>query len=257
MSENYDGIEFKEVDRKKKVRKKKNYLLRFLVFVGILAAVTLFLSSGFFVIEKIEVQGNVYYNDEEVINISGAQTGGNLFWGAGASEIRDRLGEDPYFAEVRVKRRLPDTLVIEVEERRQTAAIVYGDEYIVIDEQGIVLRKSDVDPKVTLLTGLTVSKMKPGEKIEVEESAILSSTLQMLQVMTDGDIYFKKIDVSKTIIRAYIYDTLLVKGTPRQMKDSIENGNLQKVVNNLFKNDTTRGTISLGNGKYMSFSPEF
>ena len=99
--------------------------------------------------------------------------------------------------------------------------------------------------------------MKPGEKIEVEESAILSSTLQMLQVMTDGDIYFKKIDVSKTIIRAYIYDTLLVKGTPRQMKDSIENGNLQKVVNNLFKNDTTRGTISLGNGKYMSFSPEF
>ena len=47
MSENYDGIEFKEVDRKKKVRKKKNYLLRFLVFVGILAAVTLFLSSGF------------------------------------------------------------------------------------------------------------------------------------------------------------------------------------------------------------------
>ena len=72
MSENYDGIEFKEVDRKKKVRKKKNYLLRFLVFVGILAAVTLFLSSGFFVIEKIEVQGNVYYNDEEVINISGS-----------------------------------------------------------------------------------------------------------------------------------------------------------------------------------------
>ena len=143
-----------------------------------------------------------------------------------------------------------------MEERRQTAAIVYGDEYIVIDEQGIVLRKSDVDPKVTLLTGLTVSKMKPGEKIEVEESAIL-------QHFTDAAGHdrrrylFQEDRCFKTIIRAYIYDTLLVKGTPRQMKDSIENGNLQKVVNNLFKNDTTRGTISLGNGKYMSFSPEF
>ena len=257
MSEYYDDIEFKEVNREKKVRKKKHYLRRFFIFLGILAAAGVFLSSGFFAIENIEVEGNVYYSDDEVINIAAAKTGGNLFWEAGTGEIKDRLKEDPYFAQVKVKRKLPDTLVIEVEERKQIAAIVYGDKYIVIDRKGTVLRKSDVDPKVTLLTGLTVSKMKRGEAVGAEESAVLSNTLNMLETMADGDIYFKKIDVSKTVIKAYIYDTLLVKGTPKQMAEAIEDGDLQKVVNNLFKNDTTRGTINLGNGSYMSFSPDF
>ena len=43
--------EEKNSGRKKKVRKKKNYLLRFLIFVGILTSVALFLSSGFFAID--------------------------------------------------------------------------------------------------------------------------------------------------------------------------------------------------------------
>ena len=102
MSDNYENIEFREIDRKKKVRRKKNYLLRFLLFLGIIAATGLFLSSGFFAVETIEVRGNHYYTDEEVMNIAGAQTGGNIFWGTGASDIRDRLREDPYFVTVDV-----------------------------------------------------------------------------------------------------------------------------------------------------------
>ena len=85
----------------------------------------------------------------------------------------------------------------------------------------------------------------------------METTLAMLDTMEDGDIFFKKIDVSRVIIKAYIYDTLIVKGTPKQMTKAIESGDLQKVVNNLLKNDTTRGTINLGNHNYMSFSPEF
>ena len=75
--------------------------------------------------------------------------------------------------------------------------------------------------------------------------------------MKKGDFYFKKIDVSNLIIKAYITDTLVVKGTPTQMKKSIDSGDLQKVVNRLFKNGTKRGTISLGEHNYMSFSPAF
>ena len=57
MSE-YKDIEFKEVERKKKVRKKKNYLLRFGIFIGVIAAAALFLSSSFFDVKTIEVDGN-------------------------------------------------------------------------------------------------------------------------------------------------------------------------------------------------------
>lgn len=257
MSEYYEETGFKEINRKKKVRKKKNYLLRFLVFVAIVAAAAAFLSSGFFDVKTIEVEGNHYYKDNEVINLAGAKTGVNLFWGIGAGDLKDNLSKDPYFAEVKVKRKLPSTLVINVVERQQIAAIEYADQYVVIDKEGIMLRKGSIDPKITLLTGLTISKLKKGEKVEAEESSTLATTLSMLDTMQDGDIFFKKIDVSGIVIKAYIYDTLVVKGTSKQMKKAIESGDLQKVVNNLLENDITRGTISLGDHNYMSVSPEF
>lgn len=256
MSE-YKDIEFKEVERKKKVRKKKNYLLRFGVFIGVIAAAALFLSSSFFDVKTIEVDGNGYYDAEEVRNLAVATTGNNIFWGGDARAIEDNLLKDPYFEEVSVRRKLPSTLVIEVKERTQIAAIVYGEQYVVIDKDGLVLRKSKVDPKITLLTGLTISKLSLGEKVEAEEASALKTTLTMLHAMQNGDVYFKRIDVSSIVLRAYIYDTLVVKGTAKQILNGLESGDLQKVINNLLKSDTTRGTIHLGEHNYMPFSPEF
>lgn len=249
--------EFNHIDRPKKVRKKKNYLLRFCIFLAVVAGLFAFSFSDFFLVKKVEAEGNSYYSDKEIMNMAGAQLGVNLLWDTDVSEMKENLTGDPYFVDIKVKRKLPNTLHFEVDERVQIAAIVYGENYIVIDKDGTVLRKSDVNPKVTLLTGLTISKLTVGEKVEAEETSTLETTLEMLSTMRDGDIFFKKIDVSKVVIKAYIYDTLIVKGTPKQMIKAIEGGDLQKVVNNLLKHDTTRGTIKLGNHNYMSFSPEF
>jgi Cell division septal protein len=189
--------------------------------------------------------------------MAAAKASGNIFWGTGSSEIKDRLMEDPYFADVKVRRKLPHTLVIDVTERKQIAAIVYGSDYIVIDEDGTVLRKTDIDPKVTLITGLTLSKLTVGESVGVEEKETLKLTLKMLGAMDDGDIYFKRINVSNVTIKAYIFDTLIVQGTPKEMIKVIKDGDLAKVVNNLLENDTKRGTISIGDHNYMAFSPDF
>ena len=250
-------VQFNPIDRPKKVRRKKNYFVRFLIFVGVLIVLFVFSFSDFFMVKKFVAEGNSYYSDEEILNMAGAQLGVNLIWDVDLSEMEEALSDNPYFVEVKAKRKLPNTLCVEVNERKQIAAIVYGEKYIVIDKEGTVLRKTTVDPKITLLTGLTISKLSVGQTVEAEEDATLESTLAMLNTMEEGDIFFKKIDVSKVVIKAYIYDTLVVKGTPKQMTKAIESGDLQKVVNNLLKNDTVRGTISLGNHNYMSFSPEF
>lgn len=253
----YDAVIFHQIQRDRKIRRKKHYLRRFVIFLAAVAAVIAFLSSSVFAIKTIEVEGNRYYTDDEIINMAGVSTGVNLFWGARSSQIRENLMDDPYFVDVKLHRKLPGTLTVEVEERVQIAAITYGDAYIVIDEEGVMLRKTNVDPKLTLLTGLTVSKLKVGEAVEAEEAATLASTLKMLNSMEDGDFFFKKIDVSHVIIRAYIYDTLVVKGTPKQMTAAIDSGNLQKVVNKLIKSDIRRGTINLGDHNYVPFSPDF
>ena len=256
MERGYEDIEFKDVARVRKKRKKKHYFLRFLVFLAVCAGIYLFLTSGYFDVKNVTVKGSTYYTAEEVVSMSGWKEGGNIFFSAGIGEMEANLSEDPYFREVDISRRLPGTLEIEITERTQTAAFVYGDRYVVIDDEGIVLRKSEVMPELTLLTGLTISKMDPGEAVEAEEAENLKTTLEMLKAMEDGDIFFKQIDVSKVTIKAHIYDYLIVSGTPREIMKSLESGNLQKVVSKLFDEGITRGTISAGGEGYMSFSPE-
>ena len=55
----------------------------------------------------------------------------------------------------------------------EAACTVYGEKFVVIDGNGTVLRKTGVEPKITVIRGLTISKMNVGEPIETEESVLL------------------------------------------------------------------------------------
>lgn len=246
---------FREVPRKKKTHRKHYYLLKILIVIALLLGAALFLLSPVFNIEKIEVQGNHYYSDSEVINIATAQKGVSLFWMKGRSQMRKKLLQNPYFTEVKFRCRLPSTLIIRVKERQQVAAIKYGDQYIVIDGTGRVLRKTDVNPDITILKGLTLSRITVGERVKAEEGGTLQYMLDMIKETQKGDFYFREIDMSGVIVKAYITKTLLVKCSASQLKKAVADGNLQKVVNKLFKSKIYRGTISIGKANYMYFSP--
>lgn len=252
----YDNIEFNEIEHTRKVHKKKHYFIKFLIFLAVLGLVYLFLSSDYFTIRKIYVKGNHYYTKKEVINISDGKTGKNIFFKSGINEMKEELEKEAYFSEVSIKRKLPDTIIVKVKEREQLAAIAYGKKFLVIDKEGVLLRKTDVMPKLTLLEGLTINRLEEGEKVSAEEKENLSATLKLLHSMKKSDMYFKKVDVSTVVIRCYIYDRLIVKGTPNGIMEMLDSGNLQKLVTNLMEEGIERGTISAGGGDYMSFSPE-
>lgn len=252
----YSEWDKKRIAKARAKEKGRRIAVRFLMFLVLVALLVLFLRSSYFDIKDIKVEGASYYSSSEIVSMSGAETGRNLIFDSGKNEIKDTLEANPYFKSVNVRRKIPSTLVIEVDERVQTAAVVFGDSYIVIDDEGIVLRKANTDPRITLLTGLTISKMDIGENLDAEEKETLQMTLRMLNTMTDGDIYFKLIDVSTVVIKAHIYDNLVVKGTPSEITDAIENGELQKVVAKLFEDGVSRGTIKMGGSSYISFTPE-
>lgn len=239
--------------------KKKHPFRNFLIFVCTVGIIIYIMSTPLFNIKSIKVKGNHYYSPKQVVTLSAAKTGVNIFWGAGDSKIRNRLKKDPYFADVSIKRRLPSTLVILVEERRQIAAVEYGDKYVVIDPEGIVLRTGEIDPKLTLISGLKITKMKKGEQLEVKQSKTLSKTLKMLGAMEKGDIFFKKITFEEwqdAYIKAYVLDNLVVKGKPQYVLKRMKSGDLQKVVNNLMQKEDVRGTIFVDEKNFITFSPD-
>ena len=147
-------------------------------------------------------------------------------------------------------------MVIRVKEREQIAAVVYNKEYLVVDSQGLLLRRSKTKPKVTIVTGIKIRKMELGEKLEVTNSKEWKSALRILNAMNDGDLYFKKLKVSDDTARGYVYDSMVCKGRAETMIESIEKERLQKVLKALFKKGIKRGTVTLTESGYASFEPK-
>ena len=156
----------------------------------------------------------------------------------------------------KVKRILPDKIKIELTERKQTAAVMYDDNYAIIDGNSMVLRKSSVAPQLPLIQGMTISKLEVGQTIEVEEKVRLRQVMEIIETMEGYDMYFKKIAVSKAGVKAYVLDNLVCQGKPEDIIESMEKGDLQKSVRYLIDNEVERGTVKVSGDDYISFSPE-
>ena len=241
-------------EKRKKKRRKKHYLLRFLLFAALCAGAYCWLTSTFFDVQKIEVENNSYYTKGQIIAKSEAKTGRNIF-GVKTENIKETLLTDPYIKSVRVKRSLPDTITIAIEERREAAMVPYSDIFIIIDSDGLVLRKSNAELKLPLLVGMTIKAMEEGQPLEVEETGVLTDTLKIMGNMEGSEIFFKKIDLSGVIIKAYIYDQLICQGSPENVLESVRNGNLENVLYDLYTREVERGIIYVGSDNYYSFNP--
>jgi len=242
-------------EKKNRKRKKKRY---FLVFPGIIAAAVLlyfFFSSSLFDIKAIEVTGNDHHTAGEIIDMAGAELGVPIFK-IDKKDMTASLKEDPYIKEIKIGRRLPSTLTIEVIERKEAAAVAYGNSFILIDPDCIILRRVDEQPEVPLLVGLTILNMQPGESFKAEQVNVLENTMALLKAMDSNGLYFKKIDISDVIVKAYIYDNLVCQGKPENILEAMNNGNLEAVLVDLMEENIKRGTINLGGNGYCSFSPE-
>lgn len=241
---------------KKKRKKHMNPFLKMGIAVACLAAVFLFLASPLFKVEEFTVEGNSYYLKDEILTMGNCRTGGNIFWGTDCADIKSRLEKDAYMSDVKVTRKLPHTISIELSERRQIGAIVYGEKYVVIDTDGIVLRKTEVDPKVTVLKGLTISKLEVGTAVEVEEKVIFRQILELLKISDRENMYFKRIEAEKATIKAYVLDNLICEGAADEITDAVSDGKLQITVEKLFDREIERGIIKISGSDNISFTPK-
>lgn len=240
---------------KKKRRKKKHYLLRFIIILVICVGGYFFLTSHLFDITKVEVTGENHYLDKDIIALANIEESTNLFELGKKERIR-AMKEDPYIKEVSMKRRPPGTLLIEVMERTEDAGIAYGNSFVLIHRDGMVLSRVDQQPEIPILVGMTILNMQPGEALDVKEKRVLENTLLLMDTMEERDLFFKKIDISDVVIKAYIYDKLICQGKPENILEAMENGNLEAVLVDLLAEGIQHGTIHFGGGGYCSFSPQ-
>lgn len=239
--------------RKKKKRKKKHYLLKFLIFIVLCVLFYLFLHSSVFNIKKITTESSQRFTSEQIQKMAGLKKGMNLFEFR-CSTCENRLEEDPYIKEADVKRKLPSGVEVRLTERKEAAAVYNRREYLLVDSEEIVLAAKDKEPRVTILAGVTVTKAEPGEPVQVKEEGRFRTQMKILKAMTAADLYFKKIEVTGSIVKAYVTDSLVCRGKAENMLTGMEEGNLQAVLYDLNKRNIKKGTVTIGDEQYYSFS---
>ncbi|WP_456079781.1 FtsQ-type POTRA domain-containing protein [Mogibacterium sp.] len=250
-----DDIEKRRIKRKRKL-KMPGFFTRIFIILGVIIAATAFSLSSFFTVDTIDVQGNKYFTDEEISNMAHASTGQNIIYKLNKGNMLNYLEKNPYIEEARVYRKLPSTIVINVKERIQVAAMTYGDQFLIIDNNGTLLRITKTKPKLTIVTGFKVKKVKLGETVGVNSPELFKELLSLLRSMEAGDVYFTKINITELFITANVYDSLVVKSKYKDLKDNIDKGRLHKVLDELFKRNIKRGTITISSDGYASFTPE-
>ena len=114
-------------------------MLSMLVICGaIIAALTLF-----FRVDTVEVTGQQRYTAEDIRTAAGVEAGDNLFLFNKYDMAGRIIAQLPYVEEIRINRKLPDTLVIQVRECAKPLAVVQGESAWLVSTRGKIVEQTE------------------------------------------------------------------------------------------------------------------
>ena len=200
------SINKKKIKRKRKIKRIATLGLFSMVLAGVCVVLVL---AIFFKISSVEVRGTRMYSDQQILQEAGIDTGDNLF-----SVNEDRVNKKvskalPYIKNIRVKRKLPDTLILEVTSASEVAAIEKGAGFVLLDSNGKVLEEnaSMLMEGVAVVTGINAKSIRKGETIALKDEALTESFLLVLKSVEDSEInLLTEIQYDKKGEVRFIYD---------------------------------------------------
>lgn len=200
------GIEDEKVKPKKKKKKtkkltKKQEIARkkrkaFLMLVKWATLILLligggigFLLSSFFNIRKIEIVGNNKLTKDEAISLSQIEIEENTFK-LSKNKIEKNIKQNAYVESVKIKRNLPSTILIEIEERVPTYMITFANAYAYINNQGYFVEISKEKLELPIITGYATKEedIQLGERLCTEDLQKLDDILQIMKAAESNEI---------------------------------------------------------------------
>jgi len=132
--------------RGKSPSKIRRVLLNIAVVVGVLLTLSLVVlavsKSGDLNTRGYTVQGNSFLTTEEIFALSGLEMGANLY-SLNLGRVENKLEGDPRIDGAVVRRRFPDSVIIEVEETRPVAVTNIDGSLYKIGSDGIIIAPLD------------------------------------------------------------------------------------------------------------------
>ena len=145
-------------------RRKRNMSLYYATVLLIVMVIFAILSvTVFFKIETVIVKGSSIYSADEIVSVSGIESGENMIrknMGKAAENVTTEL---VYIETAEISRKLPSSVEIKVTPCVETACLQSEDGWLIISRMGKVLREAESPPE-----GMTVFYgAEPAEDIQI------------------------------------------------------------------------------------------
>ena len=215
-------------------RKIRKYLFHYILLAAFCLAILFVMCyTVFFKLDQIQVNGCSVYSQAQIIDEIGAQKGESLFKVNISNAEKLLVGKLPYVRSVKISRKFPTTLKVDVQEEEVLGAVYTNEGFAILSTTGKVLETKVLAlregiPRIVGLVGLTYetggylckSDTKDGELLD--QIKVLQEVQKQLAANQLTDItYYDVGDILN--IEVMLEDKLLLKlGSPSEMDYKLE-----------------------------------
>ncbi len=201
----------KEEERRKKItqeenkRKKRNRRIKcilkiFLLIAIIAGAITFAMISPIFNIQNIQVFHFEQVSEQTIKSLSQLKEGENIFRFS-SQKIENNIKENAYIESVKIHRKIPNTVQIEVKERIHNYSIDFLGKYAYINNQGYILEIAQDSKQKPIIQGISTPEEQviTGNRLNKEDLEKMENVIKIMNVTKEYDLDTKvtSIDISK------------------------------------------------------------
>ena len=182
--------------KRRKKKKKTDRVIIVLVFVLMISLGSIaFLKSSIFNLGKIEIIGNKNLKENEVVDLESLMTNKNIFT-YNLKGIKNEILENPYVEDAQVKiklppypqdriaSKLPNKIIITVDEVEVVALLSNGKDYCYIDDKGNLIKKIDnIEENSDKIVFSTENSIENGQVINFKSEENKKSILNLISAL--------------------------------------------------------------------------
>jgi len=170
------------------IRKNKKRFrgLMLLVIIMMSTLITLCIKLPYFNITSINSIGNVNVTKAQINEIFNSHLGSNILYDS-FNYSKKQIMKNPYVLSAKVKKVMPNKVVVEIEEKVAMFYGKVGNTYYIIDSKGFLLEKrSNIkDMNLVNLIGLDYEKYEVGNVVGIKDDRKISIVTQLTNLIDD------------------------------------------------------------------------
>ncbi|QAT50141.1 FtsQ-type POTRA domain-containing protein [Caproiciproducens sp. NJN-50] len=234
-------------ENRRRRRRRALLIFYFFLFFTVVSAAVAVSLTVLFKIDTIQVGGTSRYTQEQIIGACGIKKGENLFLAKTRQSEKQIQARLPYIGSVKVRRKFPARISIQVAEAQVCGAVESSGKYVVLGDDFRVLEMADKLPQsCVLIRGITLKSPKEGKTAEFADKSLQSSLTEVERALkSNGLKNITGVDFSSTskILLTYEGRVTINLGMPSDLDYKISFA--KKLFDDGEIKSTEKGTLNL------------